>query len=142
MPLTSEQISEILSGIGPTATTASGERRRRAYRVKHRDQVTIIPCHDSGPRKNETATMTDFSSRGVAIHCAMRVPAGSHLILVLPRQTGKSLQLLCAVAHCRKRADGNYSIGAEFVGVAPGAISDAPAASAGEADRIANSILN
>ena len=142
MPLTSEQIVDILSSLGSDASLTTGEKRRRAIRVKHRDAVTIIPCHEPNARTSQQATMTDFSSRGVALQFWARLPAREHFILVLPSESGKALQLLCEVAHCRERPDGTFAIGAEFVGVAPTATSRTAAECELEASRISTSILS
>lgn len=119
MPLTSEQITAIVKGLGECVSERDGEKRRRAVRVKHRDTVTIVPYADGLPRTEQQSGLVDFSSRGVAIHFSGRLPAGSQFVLVLPQGADSSLRLLCSVAHCRKRPDGGFGIGAEFVALVP-----------------------
>lgn len=142
MALTSDQIAEILNSLGQTRAGTSLEKRRRAIRVKHRDIIKIIPYVEGLPRREQPALLADFSSRGVALRFAHRIPAGSQFVLILQRDNRTPLHLLCEAVHSRHRPDGLYAIGAEFIGLAP---NDAPVrngkADADEASRIAGSIL-
>src|SRR4051812_6421785 len=117
MPMTTGQIAGILSGLSSTSRhDAAIEKRRRAIRLKLREMVTIIPFQEGVARTAQTATMVDFSSRGVALHFPRPIIAGAHFVLVLPSVLNKPLQLLCDVVHCRKRSDGKFATGAEFGG--------------------------
>jgi hypothetical protein len=141
MPMTTEQIAAILAGVGRNSDHAAPDKRRRAIRVKHREPVTIIPFQESMARTPLSAMMTDFSSRGVALHLSQAIPAGAHLVLVLQSDARTPVQLLCNVVHCHERSDGKFSIGAEFVGMPPARPAKSDAMNRVEASRISDLIL-
>jgi len=119
MPLTTEQITAIIKGVDTSRATGDAERRRRAPRIKHRDNVTVVPCIEGMSRSEQRAIMVDFSSRGVGIRFAKPMPFGSHVVLILPHENNTVLRLLCTVVNCRQRSDGDYFVGCEFIGLAP-----------------------
>jgi hypothetical protein len=142
MALTSEQIATVLSSLGQTRAATGIEKRRRAPRVKSRGVVKVVPYTDGVASAERPAILVDFSSRGVAIRFTEAVPGGAYFVLVLQKNARETVRLLCAVAHCRKVKERDYSIGAEFVGPA-GAPEAGPTTSRArdEAARIAGSIL-
>ena len=141
MPMTTEQLAEILAGVGSNTDHVGPHKRRRAIRVKHREPVTIIPFHEGMPRTPIAAMMIDFSSRGVALHLPQAIVAGAHLVLVLPSDVRGPVQLLCNVVHCHSRPDGTFAIGAEFVGIPSAHPATPDAVNHVEASRIADLIL-
>ncbi len=121
MPLTTEQITEIIKGVDTTPVVGESEKRRRAPRIKHRDNVVVVPYSEDTKPVEQRAIMVDFSSRGVGIRFGKGMPLGTHVVLVLPHGNNAVLRLLCTVANCRPRSEGDFFIGCEFIGLAPAA---------------------
>ena len=151
MQLLAQDFGEVLAALQAMNDTKGHERRATA-RMEVQAQVKVFPFRDGQLGPAFTCLTRDLSFKGVGLFQSRQSARGSKFVVVLPRQEGEPLSLLCMVMYCRAMADGLYNVGAAFLQpydfYAPPAVEftgDAPAApaSGGEAElkRIRQSIL-
>ena len=132
MQLVAQDYAEVLAALKAMNDTKGHERRTFA-RMDVQAQVKCYPITNGRMGTPFTCMTRDLSFRGIGLLQAQPSPKGTQFVIVLPKQLGKPLPVLCVVQYSRPLADGLYNIGAAFVRTfdfnkAP--INDAPAPAA------------
>ena len=124
-----------------------GSERRTAARMDVQAKIEIHPYVDGKVGPAFTCLTRDVSFRGIGLFQSKPAPRGSQFVVVLPKQLGKPLPMLCMVMYSRPLADSLYNVGAAFVSTfsfeKPAALPPSPATAAADAElnRIRQSIL-
>jgi hypothetical protein len=108
--LTAQQLASIVAAdLTPDATD---NELRRARRFAYHGQIQIqFSQADSQP---EAVSVVDISARGLRIIHPTEFPRGTTFVAQLPRYQTTALKVLCTVAHSQQRANGLFTVGAEF----------------------------
>lgn len=108
--LTAHQLAAIVAA--DLAPDATDHELRRARRFAYHGQIEIqFSQADSQP---EAVSVLDISARGLRIIHPSEFPRGVTFVAQMPRYQQSSLRILCTVAHSQPRANGLFTIGAEF----------------------------
>lgn len=108
--MTLDMSSELQSHV---AASEAGVEQRREPRYPCQQQIRFAVRGEESPRF-APAMMVDFSMSGIGIVAADHVDVGERILVDLPRRDDL---LQYVVRHCRRRADGQYQVGAEWTGV-------------------------
>lgn len=95
------------------AACKAGIEHRREPRFPCEQPIRFTVRGDAEPQF-AAATMTDFSMSGIGLVTDHHLTAGQLILVVMPRRDDL---LQYVVRHCRRRADGQYQVGAEWSGV-------------------------
>lgn len=117
MELSAELLKSMLLGIKTEQGKGAAELRRNP-RVSIRYTVKIAP-YTNGTLGHAIRVWTrDISPGGLGILHNIKMEVGSRFIVLLPRDKGKPLLLLCTVRNCQELSDNLYAIGTSFAEVA------------------------
>ncbi len=115
--LSAELLKSMLSGIKTEQGKGYAEMRRNP-RVAVRYTVKIIPYISGALGQPLRVWTRDISSGGIGLIHSSPMEVGTRFIIQLPRESGKSLLLLCTVRNCTMVSDELFGIGASFAEVA------------------------
>jgi len=108
--LTAQQLAAIVAA--DLTPDAPDQELRRARRFAYHGQIQIqFSQADSQP---EAVSVLDISARGLRIIHPTEFPRGATFVAQMPRYQTTPLRVLCTAAHCQPRANGLFTIGAEF----------------------------
>jgi hypothetical protein len=120
--LTVQQLAAIVAA--DLAPDSTDHELRRARRFAFHGQIQIqFSEADSQP---EAVTVLDIAARGLRVVHPTELPRGATFVAQLPRYQSTPLRVLCTVAHSQPRANGLFTVGAEFTCVLsePGAVDE------------------
>jgi hypothetical protein len=80
-------------------------------------KIEIYPYANGKVGQPFSCLTRDVSFRGIGLFQSKPAPRGSQFVVVLPKQIGKPLPMLCTVMYSRPLADSLYNVGASFVAV-------------------------
>jgi hypothetical protein len=124
-----------------------GSERRTTARMDVQAKIEIYPYANGKVGQPFSCLTRDVSFRGIGLFQSKPAPRGTQFVVVLPKQIGKPLPMLCTVMYSRPLADSLYNVGASFVATysfdkPPESVaSPATAAADAELNRIRQSIL-
>lgn len=139
--------NELLAALGRLRRDEVQHDGRRATRIERAGKARI-QIDGTGPVVS--ATIRDYSSRGIGLIMTSKLAHGQQFVLILTRNEQTNMRVLCTVVHCRPLSGGEvYAIGAEFTLVlgeerktpAP-PVAHPAEKSLAELDRIRSSILS
>jgi hypothetical protein len=113
MQLVAQDYAEVVAALKASIDTR-GHERRESTRMEIQAQVKIHPFAGGKVGQAFTCMTRDISFRGIGLLQAKPSPQGSQFVVVLPKQEGKPLSLLCTVMYSRPLADSLYNVGAVF----------------------------
>ena len=113
MQLAAQDYAEVVAALKALNDT-KGHERRTSARMEVQAQVKLYPFVNGQVGQPFTAMTRDVSFRGIGLLQSKPSPSGTQFVVVLPKQIGKPLPMLCVVMYSRPLADGLYNIGAAF----------------------------
>ena len=113
MQLAAQDYAEVVAALKALNDT-KGHERRTSARMEVQAQVKLYPFVNGQVGQPFTAMTRDVSFRGIGLLQSKPSPSGTQFVVVLPKQVGKPLPMLCVVMYSRPLADGLYNIGAAF----------------------------
>ena len=114
MQLAAQDYAEVVAALKALNDT-KGHERRTSARMEVQAQVKLYPFVNGRVGQPFTAMTRDVSFRGIGLLQSKPSPSGTQFVVVLPKQIGKPLPMLCVVMYSRPLADGLYNIGAAFI---------------------------
>lgn len=117
MELSAELLKSMLLSIKTEQGKGVAELRRTP-RVSIRYTVKIAPYVNGAIGHPLRVWTRDISPGGLGILHAKKMEVGAKFIVLLPREKGKPLLLLCTVRNCQELSDSLYGIGTSFAEVA------------------------
>ena len=115
--LSADLLKSMLSGIKTEQGKGYAEMRRNP-RVAVRYTVKIIPYINGALGQPLRVWTRDISSGGIGLIHSSPMDVGTRFIIQLPRESGKSLLLLCTVRNCTMVSDELFGIGSSFAEIA------------------------
>lgn len=117
MELSAEMLKSMLLSIKTEQGKGAAELRRNP-RVSIRYTVKIAPYANGVVGHPLRVWTRDISPGGLGILHIKKMEVGAKFVVLLPREKGKPLLLLCTVRNCQELSDSLYGIGTSFAEVA------------------------
>ena len=110
MQLQAEQYERIVAQL----RSERRPERRRTPRVGLRALVQLLPCRSGERAQASSAWLRDLSVDSIGFIFPETLAAGTYLVMMLPRQSGPTLDLLFKVTRCSQLNNSQFSVGARF----------------------------
>jgi hypothetical protein len=114
--LVAQDYAEIVAAL-KAMNDGKGSERRTTARMEVQAQIKIFPYEQGKLGEPFSCLTRDLSFRGIGLFQSKPAPRGSQFVVILPKQIGKPLPMLCTVMFSRPLADSLYNVGAAFVQV-------------------------
>lgn len=112
MKLSAEQFSDLLSTF--YAADQSHRNQRRASRVALQARIQVIPIVEGLRLPSLSVSTCDFSARGLSFMHEKPFTPGDQIVVVLPRKSGGSVELLSEVVRSARTRSELCRVGVEF----------------------------